>query len=208
MTEMLVALFLASVGLISVFGMQVAASLVQRQARDINAARMLGESFLSRLRGETVNWTSDLTVDCNGTGVLPLCDYARVTRGAGTWGTWVAAPNALGTTSPTFNALGYPNDPADTRLASTPASLQRGQRYCLHYALQPVAVAMSGGALLRAQVRVFWPMADDALAAPSAGGFGDCGFGREDQMVTAAESLGTFRYVQLNAVLYRHQPSF
>ena len=112
MTEMLIALFLATVGMVTVFGMQVAASVVQRQARDINASRMLGESFITKLRGETINWTSPtLTDDCTSAD-MPLCNWALFGPKGGE-GVWVPAPSVDTASSPRFNALGIPDDASD-----------------------------------------------------------------------------------------------
>jgi prepilin-type N-terminal cleavage/methylation domain-containing protein len=203
MIEMLVALFLASIGMVTVFGLQVAANVVQRHARDINAARMLGESFLSQLRGETVNWTTPgVELNCNATA-MPLCFHAVRENAPGTW---LAVPSAAGTVSPTFNALGIPNDPSDTRVVTSRARVNsHNQRYCIHYSLEPVATVVAPGELLRARVRVFWPLADNAFA-PAPEGFADCGYGREADLAVAARA-GQFRYLQLNAVLYRHEAS-
>lgn len=229
MTELMVALFLSSVGMVTVFGVQVAANVVQRHGRDINAARLLGESFITRLRGETVNWTTvgeDTTLDGlvnqyadftqADTPLLwwALSSPASLTR-RGTIPTppaplnegdkivWMAVPNVALNSSPTHNALGIPDDSSDPRVVSTPTRLMRhNQRYCINYNLTQVGDEVATGEMLRAQVRVYWPIRDDAFA--SGYGVPDCGFADPDAMQTATDD-GFFRYVQLNSVLYRHE---
>ena len=231
MTELMVALFLSSIGMVTVFGVQVAANVVQRHGRDINAARLLGESFMTRLRGETVNWVN-LGADADGDTVveiddctqadMPLCWWAinspaaiaqrgslpapTPPRDEGDKIVWMAVPDAALLTSPRHNALGIPNDTGDSRntslISTTPRLFGHNQRYCIHYNLTQVGDEVAVGEMMRAQVRVYWPIRDDAFA--SGYGVPDCGFSDPESMQTATDD-GFFRYVQLNSILYRQE---
>ncbi|MBN1947088.1 MAG: hypothetical protein JW797_15540 [Bradymonadales bacterium] len=206
MIELLVLLFLATVGMVTVYGIQLAGNLVQRHARDINAARSLASTTLTRLRGETINWNSD--ADLNATR-MPLISWAlNGSQGIGGGaGRWVALPAAGTVGSPRQNALGIPNDPTDARVQNVPETVRAyNPRYCVHYNLQWVGQILNPldpsapRELLRAQVRVFWPITDDAFSPVT--GVTDCGYYDPEGM---AARTGQFRYIQTNTVLYRHE---
>lgn len=204
MPELLVALFLSSVGLVGAFGVQVAANSVQRQARDINAATALGESFLSQLRGESIAYADSDTLAALRYDDTPLLWYAA--KDVDDIGEWFAVPeypqNAP-ETSPRFNALGFPDDDDDPRILTAPDGMRRyNLRYCIHYRITPVAMGIAPNELFRADVRVFWPITTDAFGAAT--GVPDCGFADPLAMVNDEIRRGQFRYVQMMTVLFRH----
>lgn len=185
---------IAVLGILTVVAAQVAATRAQQQGRDMHAARALGESFMTRLRGESMNWATSSDISAGNT---PLLWYGL---NAGT-GQWVAVPSYSGTTSPRHNSLGIPDDASDPRVAGVQSRVARyNQRYCIHYAVDWVGTAIVPNELLRTQVRVFWPITDDAFA-PAPRGVPDCGMSDPVAMVSRRAQ---FRFIQMTSVVFRH----
>lgn len=231
MVELLLTISLAAGGVLAMVAMTNVKSRIMAYERDLAVARGLANSFIAQLQGESTNWTSPGDFDATTTPLLLRAMNARATYGTDTngdgdpdEGIWLAVPSATApdSQSPRFNSLGVPAEPVlgYAAITTASASAEYSPRYCIHYRVDYVADTAAPGELLNLQVRVFWPVTQDAFEL-SSNGFPDCGAGdasptRELQMageiesspgVLTPESLegrARFRFLQQSTVLYQH----
>jgi prepilin-type N-terminal cleavage/methylation domain-containing protein len=193
--ELIITLFLASTGFLAMIAMNSIQNQLLTQERDMTIARVLADSFIAELRGESTNWTGFGDFDPETTPFL----YYGIE--ASSPGEWLALPDISGMGSPRFNSLGIPEsqslsgaqlDPRNERVNTF------GMRYCIHYNLEFVGEESYPDQLLRAQIRVFWPTNRTSFGSD---GVNDCG---ASDPATMASNRDQFRYLQQSAVLYQH----
>ncbi|MCA9562538.1 MAG: prepilin-type N-terminal cleavage/methylation domain-containing protein [Myxococcales bacterium] len=197
MVELMIALFLSTIAMLSMVALGSAKAQVFRYERDTATANFLANSFVAQLRGETLNWNWDADLDATET---PMLFYGLGETGLG--GTWVAVPSEEDEEiSPSFNALGVPS----TQILGYGELPPEGtgmntysQRYCIHYRLEYVGEGLASQELLNVQVRVFWP---NNVAAQSHELFNNCGIGQEEAM---ASDRSRFQYSQMSTVIQQN----
>lgn len=199
MIELLMAAFLAAVGMLTMVALGNVQSQLYTFERDGSVARILANSFLARLRGEAMNFNEDADFSETET---PLLLYGLTAGTMTEGGQWVAVPTIAENGSPLFNPLGIPSEEmvgGTNYITGNPDANEDNQRYCIHYKLGFVSEDMAPGELLNAQVRVFYPLRTDSFS-PNLG-VADCGFADPADMAARTHQ---FRYVQQTTVLYQH----
>ena len=205
LTEVMVAMFIGAIGVAGIAGLQTTLAYSQLYTQDLGRSRRIAQNTLAELRTEAAMWsTLDLSdLNASDTPLLAWALFDGPDVQGGTTEVWVPRRTVDGTASPTFNALGIPNDPSDPRVVANNERLNSyNQRYCVHYSVEVVGESVAAGELFRAQVRVYFPVASDALA-PAPIGVADCGWSDVGDMTDAADR-GQFRFTQLSSVIFRH----
>lgn len=180
--EFMVTLFLSGLAITGIVVMNDIQTQLVKSQRDTTIARILAESFVAQLQGETVNWETDFDFSEADTPLL-FFGLGKLTTGIGE--VWVSVPNSSETASPTFNSLGVP---AENLYGGAVLDGANGkvnnysQRYCVQYRLEYVGV---GNDLMNLQVRILWPRDYDDVVT-------DC---------TTADNNDQFRVVQTTTVL-------
>lgn len=145
--ELLMSLLIFSIGVTGVIAMQKVTLTSNQHARDLAMATQIAQSFMDQLHADAMSWNH------------PSALRATHDLSDTVWLSNVAQNNAKWTL-PAWNATRRFGPAFDARGASFNATDAPNQvKFCTHIRLswlfQPVGI-VTGGGLMRAEVRVFW----------------------------------------------------
>ncbi len=186
LVELLMALFIFSIGVSGVIAMQKVTITSNQHARDLAIATQVAQAWLSQLQADAVAWNHPSASSASD----DLGDTKWLSNVSSNNKTWIL-PSYEKTRGfgPAFDVRGRPLD------ITQPANLAR-VKFCTHIRLSwlynPMLanVSVRGGGLIRAEVRVFW-LRDGAA---SEGKKPICGPDLVPNSVTASSGLYHFVY--------------
>jgi type IV pilus assembly protein PilV len=181
--ELVLSLSVLAVGATGVIAMQKVAISSNRHAKDISIASRISEAWADQLAQDGSIWT----MTSAGTSTIATTTWLNLANTSQTVDWFVPSYNTLRNFGPGFGALGAPLDP--TRNASL-------IRFCTHLRfayLHSPTTPTAGSGVIRAQIRVFWPAEDSAVAIPAAARANLCAV----DSATLTSNIGAFHVIYL-----------
>jgi prepilin-type N-terminal cleavage/methylation domain-containing protein len=153
--EVMMSITILSVGAAGVIAMQKAAVQGNQDARDIDMANAIARQWMDRIQRDAMLWTpSDTGPTTNLSSAMIVNENFS--------GAWFLPSARLAPAGQQFDVESAGFDPLGRDLPSTAAQTEgtpgtTGLRFCTNLRLTPVITDPARAALIRAEVRVYWP---------------------------------------------------